>query len=72
MIPLQLIVALLVGLAILLYWAMVFIIFYHLTRFGIGTQPKRFAALFLLGSVLLFGIFIFSFANIDVSSISLS
>jgi hypothetical protein len=69
MIPLQIIIALLVGLTILIYWGMVFVIFYHLTRFGIGTQPKRFAAIFLLGSVLIFGVFILAFANIDVSSL---
>ena len=36
------------------YWGMVFIILYHLTRFGVGVQPKKFAAAFFLGSVALF------------------
>jgi hypothetical protein len=71
MISIQLAVVLLVLLTILLYWGLVFVILYHLTRFGIGTQPKRFAAVFLLGSVLIFGVFITSFANIDVTSIKL-
>jgi len=37
-----------------IFWMVVFIIFYHLTRFGIGTLPKKFSAAFLAGSVALF------------------
>jgi hypothetical protein len=69
MISLQIIVVILVVFVIILYWGLVFAILYHLTRFGMGTQPKTLAAVFLLGSMLLFGIFILSFANIDISSI---
>lgn len=51
------------------YWVFNFIIIYHLARFGVGTQPKRFAAVFLLGSVTLFVICILIFANIDTSGV---
>ena len=36
------------------YWGMVFLILYHLTRFGVGVQPKKFAAAFFIGSIALF------------------
>ncbi|MDO8728278.1 MAG: hypothetical protein Q7K26_00135 [bacterium] len=36
------------------YWGMVFLILYHLMRFGVGVEPKKFAAIFFLGSVVLF------------------
>jgi len=55
--------------AYLLFWGAVFVIFYHLTRFGVGTQPKRFAAAFFLGSVILFGASVIFFANVDISSL---
>jgi len=51
------------------YWIFNFIILYHLTRFGIGTQPKKFAAVFLLGSIGLFLISVLLFANIDINSL---
>ena len=51
----------------LLYWGMAFIILYHLTRFGVGVQPKKFAAVFLLGSVLLSGTALILFMKIDTS-----
>lgn len=59
----------LAGLAFLVYWGTVFIILYHLTRFGIGTQPKKFAAAFLFGSVILSGAAIILFMNIDISAL---
>jgi len=57
----------LVAFIFLIYWVVVFITLYHLTRFGIGTQPKRLAAIFLLGAVLLFCVSVFAYANLDVS-----
>lgn len=53
----------------LVYWAFNFIIIYHLTRFGIGTQPKKFAAIFLFGSIILFFLSVFLFAGLDINTI---
>lgn len=55
---------------LLVYWVFNFIILYHLTRFGIGTQPKKFAAVFLLGSVALFLISALLFGSLDINSLS--
>jgi hypothetical protein len=54
---------------ILVYWVFNFIILYHLTRFGIGTQPKKFSAVFLLGSIVLFFISGSLFARLDTSAL---
>lgn len=35
------------------YWTGIFLLSYHLIRFGIGTQPRRVAFAMILGSVLL-------------------
>ena len=51
------------------YWVFNFITLYHLTRFGIGVQPKRFAAVFLLGSMTLFFVCVLILANIDINNI---
>lgn len=51
----------------LIYWGVAFVILYHLTRFGIGVQPKKFAAAFLFGSVVLSGAAIILFMNFDIS-----
>lgn len=56
---------------LLAYWAFNFIILYHLARFGIGTQPKKFAAMFLLGSITLFSICVLFSATIDLESLKL-
>lgn len=52
-------------LLILSYWIFVFIIFYHLVRFGIGTQPKIASAIFVFGSLSLFFVSVIFFSNID-------
>ena len=49
-----------------IYWGVAFVIFYHLTRFGIGVQPKRFAAISLFGSIILFTASALLYANIDI------
>ncbi|OHA96033.1 MAG: hypothetical protein A3C62_02715 [Candidatus Zambryskibacteria bacterium RIFCSPHIGHO2_02_FULL_39_16] len=46
-----------------------FMVVYHLTRFGIGVQPKRFAAIFFLGSIFLFLISITLLMKINFSSL---
>jgi hypothetical protein len=60
-------IAVVIGIAI--YWILTFAILYHLTRFGIGTQPKRFAAIFLFGSVFLSSAYAILFAIFDINSI---
>lgn len=55
------------ALFILVYWIFNFIILYHLTRFGIGTQPKKFSAVFLLGSIILFFVSGSIFAGLDTN-----
>lgn len=35
------------------YWTGIFILLYHLIRFGIGVQPRRIAFSMIMGSVLL-------------------
>ena len=37
----------------LVYWTGTFVILYHLIRFGVGSQPKKIAAIFLSGSLIL-------------------
>ena len=56
--PLKIIIIALSVLGSLLYWTISFMVLYHLTRFGVGLQPKRFAAAFLMGSVILFATFV--------------
>ena len=69
MLPLEIIFNILVAGIFLVYWGVVFIILYHLARFGIGVQPKRFAAIFLFGSIILSGAAIIFFINIDIGSL---
>ena len=67
--PLEIIFNALVTLILFAYWGTAFVILYHLTRFGIGVQPKRFAAIFLLGSVAFSASAIIFFMNIDINSL---
>ncbi len=64
---LEIIFNILAALLFLIYWGASFIILYHLTRFGIGVQPKKFAAIFLFGSVVLSGTVIILFMNLDIN-----
>lgn len=56
-----------VPLLFLVYWIFNFIILYHLARFGVGVQPKKLAAAFLLGSVVLFSVSVLFLGNIDIN-----
>jgi len=67
--PLSIILNILASLIFLVYWIAAFIILYHLTRFGIGVQPKKFAAAFLFGSVVLSGTAIILFMNLNLNSL---
>lgn len=69
MIPAQAILGLIGAFAFFLFWITAFIILYHLTRFGVGTMPKKMAALFLVGAVFLFGASVAIFSDVDVSSL---
>jgi hypothetical protein len=53
----------------LFYWTVVFMILYHLSRFGVGVQPKKFAAAFLVGTVILFTACIIFYASIDLRTL---
>jgi len=55
---------------ILIYWISAFIIFYHLVRFGVGTQPKIISAVFVLGSLVLFFVSTVIFSGIDTSRLN--
>ncbi len=59
------------ALLIIVYWISVFIIFYHLVRFGVGRQPKIFSAVFVLGSFILFFISIVLFSNINTGQLNI-
>lgn len=69
MFSLEIIFDILVALVFLIYWGATFIILYHLTRFGVGVQPKRFAAIFLFGSVILSGAAIVLFMSTDINAL---
>lgn len=64
---LEIIVNAVVAIIFLIYWGFVFTILYHLTRFGIGVQPKRFAAVFMLGSIALSATTLILYSNLDVT-----
>lgn len=46
-------VELIIAVFLLGYWLGIFILLYHLIRFGIGTLPKRIALILLLGAIAL-------------------
>ncbi len=48
-------VELLTSVFLLGYWVGIFILLYHLIRFGIGSHPRFLALILLLGSLLLTG-----------------
>lgn len=63
------IVSVLAIFALLSFWVVAFLIIYHLTRFGVGVQPKRLAAAFLLGSVLFFTTAVISLGKINFNTL---
>lgn len=68
---LQLFASIVAGVISIIFWLTSFIILYHLTRFGIGTLPKKLSALFLIGAVGLFSISFLIYAGIDFNAIRL-
>lgn len=69
MLSLEIIFNVLVALIFLAYWGVAFIILYHLVRFGIGVQPKKLAAIFLFGSIILSGTVLISFTTVDINQL---
>jgi hypothetical protein len=65
----KLILVLLGMIVFLLYWIFNFTIIYHLARFGVGTLPKKLAAIFMLGSIILFFITISLSAGVNVDAV---
>ncbi len=59
------IIQILIFLISALYLIFVFIIIYHLIRFGIGTKPKSLALFFFWGSIFLLFLFLLAFLRID-------
>ncbi|MEO8637769.1 MAG: hypothetical protein ABI430_02620 [Candidatus Taylorbacteria bacterium] len=55
---------------LLIYWGFAFTIIYHLTRFGIGVQPKRISAVYFLGTVMLFIFAALLSTTVNVSGLS--
>lgn len=62
-------VNLLVILLFLAFLAGGFAILYHLSRFGIGTLPKRLSGLFLVGALLLFSASLALYLKLDLSTL---
>ncbi len=51
--PMPEIINVVVVLFLLGFWTVIFLLLYHLIRFGIGTHPRRVAFLMLMGSIVL-------------------
>ena len=68
--PLEALLNIVATFVFLAFWIAVFTIFYHLTRFGVGTLPKKLSAIFLLGAVLLFGTSLILYQGIGINSIT--
>jgi hypothetical protein len=66
----KIVLTLLAVIVFIIYWVDAFILLYHLTRFGVGTQPKRFAAVFFVGSVVLFSAAILAYGNVDFNTLA--
>ncbi len=56
------------GVVFLVYWIVVFAMLYHLSRFGIGTQPKKFAAFLLFGSLAISFAAVILYAQTDLEA----
>ena len=69
MVPLEIVVKIMVAIIFVGFWLIAFVIIYHFSRFGIGTQPKKLAAIFLMGSVVLFCTSVIFYNNLDLSTL---
>lgn len=71
MIPIDAVAKVIVIFLFLGFWLTSFVILYHLTRFGIGTLPKKIAALFLIGSLTLFAWSVAAYTTLNLSAIKI-
>jgi hypothetical protein len=71
MIPVNLISNVLVIFLFLGFWITSFVILYHLSRFGVGTMPKKLAAIFLIGSLSLFAWSIATYTTLNLLAIKI-
>lgn len=60
---------LLVSIFLSIYVIYVFLIAYHLMRFGIGVEPKRAALIFMLGATLLLFALVVTYTRIDTRKV---
>lgn len=56
--------------ALVAYWVLAYFLLYHLTRFGIGQEPKLLSFIFLLGSLALTIITIIIYVQIGYSGLT--
>lgn len=54
---------------LLLFWTMAFLVLYHLIRFGVSGQPKKIAATFLAGSLVLTIITVLLYMQVDFDAL---
>jgi hypothetical protein len=54
---------------LLVYWTIAFLVLYHLIRFGVSGQPKKIAAVFLAGSLVLTIITVLLYMQVDFDAI---
>ena len=60
------VVGIAIGFVVLIYFVYVFLIQYHLIRFGVGIRPKMTAVIFLFGSAILLIPVIIFYIKFDV------
>jgi hypothetical protein len=59
------IAGIIIGILLLIYFIYIFLIQYHLIRFGVGIRPKIMAAVFVFGSLILLLPVIFFYIKFD-------
>lgn len=69
MFPFEALLNLIVAVVMIGFWLVAFVILYHLSRFGVGTLPKKLAALFLVGSLILFVWSVIAYYQLDIDMI---
>ena len=62
-------ISLLALLFVFAYLIYSFVLVYHLTRFGIGTKPKKVALVYFIGSVLLLMVLFVLYIQIDIGEV---
>ena len=62
-------ISLLALLFVFAYLIYSFVLVYHLTRFGIGTKPKKVALVYFIGSILLLMVLFVLYIQIDIGEV---